>query len=442
MTKNFAPAWVKDAVFYQIFPDRFCRSPKYKAWGNFVDWKSRPTRENMFGGNLQGIEDKLKYIADLGVNTLYLCPIFKSNSNHRYHTVDYFQIDPVLGTLQDFDRLVRKVHKLGMRIILDGVFNHSSRGFFQFNSLLELGKNSPYVDWFHVKKWPLNAYSRKANYECWWNFPALPKFNTDNPEVRQFLFSVGEFWMKRGIDGWRLDVPNEIDDDSFWREFRRRVKAINPDAYIVGEIWDEPSRWLMGDQFDGVMNYTFRKAVMAYLFEKSPISTGEFCSRLKGAFPQFRYSAQGQLPAGDVPMNLLGSHDTIRLQSLDCADEARIRLALTLMFFMPGAPCVYYGDELGLKGGKDPDNRRTIPWDDLDKLKSHWTQSCIRELIRLREENPALRYGSLSIEQDEEGFSIIRALDKNAVKLRVCWDPQGENPPVFAISGNNPSRVR
>lgn len=432
----FAPAWVKDAVFYQIFPDRFCKSPKYKAWGNFVDWNSKPTRENMFGGNLQGIEDKLKYIADLGVNAIYLCPIFKSNSNHRYHTVDYFEIDPVLGTLQDFDRLIRKAHKLGLRVILDGVFNHSSRGFFQFNSLLELGKNSPYVDWFHVKGWPLKAYSKKANYECWWNFPALPKFNTNNPEVREFLFSVGEFWMKRGIDGWRLDVPNEINDDSFWQEFRRRVKAINPEAYIVGEIWDEPSRWLQGDQFDGVMNYVFRKAVMAYLFDENPISTEEFCSRLRGAFPEFRYSSLGQLPAGDVPMNLLGSHDTSRLRNQPCSDEARVRLALALMFFMPGAPCIYYGDELGLAGGKDPDNRRTIPWEKLSELKKYPVFDFLKDLIALRKSEKALRHGALQVVNSEKGFKILRIYAENGKKTSLELDVYQEDAsytPCFAI---------
>lgn len=437
--ESFAPSWVKDAVFYQIFPDRFCRSPKYRAWGNFVDWNSKPTRENMFGGNLRGIEDKLNYIAGLGVNALYFCPIFKSNSNHRYHTVDYFEIDPVLGTLQDFDRLVRKAHKLGLKVILDGVFNHSSRGFFQFNSLLELGKNSPYVDWFHVKKWPLKAYSKKANYECWWNFPALPKFNTDNPEVREYLMSVGEFWMKRGIDGWRLDVPNEINDDSFWREFRRRVKAINPEAYIVGEIWDEPSRWLMGDQFDGVMNYMFRKAVLAYLFDEKPISTDEFCRRLVDAFPNFRWDGRdsGEIPAGDVPMNLLGSHDTVRLRSLPCSDEARVRLAFALLFFLPGAPCVYYGEELGLLGGKDPDNRRTIPWDQLKTLKNQGVYGWVCQLITLRKQNSALRHGSFKLERTENGFFIERIHGKNSLKLDVCWNPEDNVAPVFAIFAPN-----
>ena len=395
----YAPAWVKDAIFYQIFPDRFCRSERYHAVGKFVEWGSKSTRENMFGGNLAGIEDKLEYIAGLGVNAIYLCPIFKSNSNHRYHTVDYFEIDPVLGTLEDFDRLVKKAHKLKIRVILDGVFNHCSRGFFQFNSLMELGPNSPYVDWFHVKGWPLNAYSGKPNYECWWNFPALPKFNTDCPDVREYLFSVGEYWMKRGIDGWRLDVPNEIDDDSFWQEFRRRVKAVNSDAYIVGEIWDDPLRWLKGDQFDGVMNYVFRKAVMQFLFDENPIDAAEFCERVRGAFVEGR---------GDIPMNLLGSHDTTRLGSQPRTSIERIKLAYALLFFMPGAPCIYYGEELSMKGGKDPDNRRSVPWEKLGEMQKKPLYEFIRQMVDMRKKNPVLRDGSLDIRCEDNRLVVER----------------------------------
>ncbi|MBQ7080520.1 MAG: glycoside hydrolase family 13 protein [Fibrobacter sp.] len=411
------PNWVKDAVFYQIFPDRFCRSAKYKAVGKFVDWDTLPTRENMFGGNLAGICEKLEYIASLGVNAIYLCPIFKSNSNHRYHTVDYFEIDPVLGTLKDFDKLVKKAHKLGLRVILDGVFNHCSRGFFQFNSLMELGKNSPYVDWFHVHGWPLHAYSGKPNYDCWWGYPALPKFNTDNPDVREYLFSVGEYWMKRGIDGWRLDVPNEIDDDSFWQEFRRRIKAINPDAYIVGEIWDEPSRWLQGDQFDGVMNYPLRKAVLAYLFDEKPIDLAEFAKRLREAFPEGRFG---------VPMNLLGSHDTIRLASLPCSNLQRVKLALTLLFFLPGAPCIYYGDEIGMLGGKDPDNRRAFPWDKLLEGQSKPIYNYIRELIELRNNSPVLRDGTLEISYNVGRLELVRTLGKK--KMTLCITNASPDP--------------
>ena len=415
------PSWTKDAIFYQIFPDRFCRSERYKAIGKFVPWDSLPTRENMFGGNLAGIIDKLEYIASLGVNAIYLCPIFKSNSNHRYHTVDYFEIDPVLGTLKDFDNLVKKAHKLGLRVILDGVFNHCSRGFFQFNSLMELGKNSPYVDWFHVHGWPLHAYSGKPNYDCWWGFPALPKFNTDNPDVREYLFSVGEYWMKRGIDGWRLDVPNEIDDDSFWQEFRRRIKAINPEAYIVGEIWDEPSRWLKGDQFDGVMNYPLRRAVLAYLFDEKPINLAEFAKRLRDAFPAGRFG---------VPMNLLGSHDTIRLATLPCSNLQRVKLALAILFFLPGAPCVYYGDEIGMEGGKDPDNRRTFPWGMLSDGRRSPIFRFLNELITLRNEEHVLRDGKLEIAYSAGSLNIVRSLGRKKMTLAIS---AAKPDPLFEI---------
>lgn len=386
-----------------------------------MDWDTLPTRENMFGGNLAGICEKLEYIASLGVNSIYLCPIFKSNSNHRYHTVDYFEIDPVLGTLKDFDKLVKKAHKLGLRVILDGVFNHCSRGFFQFNSLMELGKNSPYVDWFHVHGWPLHAYSGKPNYDCWWGYPALPKFNTDNPDVRDYLFSVGEYWMKRGIDGWRLDVPNEIDDDSFWQEFRRRIKAINPEAYIVGEIWDEPSRWLQGDQFDGVMNYPLRKAVLAYLFDEKPIALAEFAKRLREAFPAGRFG---------VPMNLLGSHDTIRLSSLPCSNLQRVKLALALLFFLPGAPCIYYGDEIGMEGGKDPDNRRSFPWDKFAEMQKAPVFEYLKGLIALRNKERVLREGSLEIAYRAGRLEIIRTLGKKKMTLVVST---AKTDPLFEI---------
>lgn len=429
--KHSAPAWVKDAIFYQIFPDRFYRSPKFKAVGKFVEWGSAPTRENMFGGNLAGITDKLSYIKGLGANAIYLCPIFKSNSNHRYHTVDYFEIDPVLGTMEDFDRLVAKAHELGLRIILDGVFNHCSRGFFQFNSLMELGENSPYVDWFHVHSWPIHAYSGKPNYECWWNYPALPKFNTDCKDVRDYLFSVAEFWTRRGIDGWRLDVPNEIDDDSFWQEFRKRVKKINRDAYIVGEIWDEPSRWLQGDQFDGVMNYPFRKAVMAYLFnrdsgapQKNEIGIQEFHRLLEKAFPRNRFGVQ---------MNLLGSHDTTRIASEPMSSIDRMKLAYALLFFLPGAPCIYYGDEIGMEGGRDPDCRRTFLWSRLQEGKKHPIYVHIKRLAALRKAEAALREGSLEIGLQKGVLSIVRKLNGTSLTLDI-FDGKADTKNGFVIT--------
>ena len=432
-----APAWVKDALFYQIFPDRFRRSPDHKAPGSFRTWGEPPDGESFWGGNLLGIQEGLDHIQELGCNALYLCPVFQSTANHRYHTQDYFHIDPVLGTEAHFDSLVAEVHRRGMRLILDGVFNHCSRGFYAFNSLFENGPRSPYVDWFHVNGWPLNAYASRAkpNYQCWWNIPALPKFNTSHPEVREYLWSVGEYWMNRGIDGWRLDVPNEIDDDSFWQEFRRRVKAINPEAYIVGEIWEDPSRWLQGDQFDGVMNYPARRAVLEAFFPEElsrpeNLSTGEpaavleghgkkeghaaraLCAQLHAAFPEERFG---------VPFNLLGSHDNIRLSTLGRLRPDAQLMAWAVLCFMPGALCVYAGDEIGLEGGKDPDNRRCFPWERLEAAKKGEPWRTLTELLRLRREFLALRRGSFFCRPEGEGLVLIREWCGERWELRLAW---------------------
>ncbi len=232
--------WVRDAVFYQIFPDRFARSEQILKPNNLSDWHETPSTNRYYGGDLLGVYERLDYLSDLGINAIYLNPIFQSASNHRYHTHDYFQVDPMLGGNEVFRKLVGEAHRRGIRIILDGVFNHASRGMFQFNDLLENGPDSPWVDWFIVDNWPLAPYNSDlpANYTSWWNNRALPKFNTDNPQVREYLMQIAEHWIREfEIDGWRLDVPEEVQTEGFWEEFRARVKAIRPDAYLVGEIW-------------------------------------------------------------------------------------------------------------------------------------------------------------------------------------------------------------
>jgi cyclomaltodextrinase len=230
MNEFSTPSWVKNALFYQIFPDRFASSSKVIKPGNLEPWEAPPTRQGFKGGDLLGVLEHLDYLEDLGITALYFNPVFQSASNHRYHTHDYYQVDPLLGGNEALRQLLDAAHSHGIRIVLDGVFNHASRGFFQFNHILEVGEKSPYINWFDIKGFPLNAYNGKPNYRCWANLADLPEFNTANPQVREFIFGVARYWLEQGIDGWRLDVPFCIDDDSFWKEFRQVVKSTNPEA--------------------------------------------------------------------------------------------------------------------------------------------------------------------------------------------------------------------
>ena len=243
------PDWLQDALFYQIFPDRFANGDADNDPPNVQPWGALPTLSGFQGGDLRGIKQRLDYLLDLGINAIYLNPIFLSPANHRYNTSDYYTIDPRLGNLQDFHALINAAHARGIRVVLDGVFNHCSRGFFAFTDLLENGSESAYLNWFHVKKFPLNAYQpgKARQYSTWWGYKSMPKFNTDNPAVRRYILDVARYWIEQGADGWRLDVPNEIDDDAFWAEFRQVVKSANPEACLIGEIWTaDPAGWVKG----------------------------------------------------------------------------------------------------------------------------------------------------------------------------------------------------
>ena len=242
------PDWAADAVFYQIYPDRFARSARVPKVPRLEAWDSPPTHHGYKGGDLFGVVEHLDWLEELGVTALYLNPIFQSASNHRYHAYDYFRVDPMLGGNEAFDALIAAARGRGIRVVLDGVFNHTGRGFFPFHDVLENGANSPYFDWFIVHGTPVNAYdlSWPPNYEAWWRLHALPKLNTANPVVREYLMGVGEHWIRRGADGWRLDVPEEITTPGFWEEFRARIRAINPEAYLVGEIWHPAPDWTAG----------------------------------------------------------------------------------------------------------------------------------------------------------------------------------------------------
>ncbi len=412
------PAWVRDAVFYQVFPDRFAASDRVHKPGPLEPWDLPPTSHGFKGGDLLGIAEHLDYLTDLGITALYLTPIFASASNHRYHTYDYLAVDPLLGGDHALRELLDAAHARDVRVVLDGVFNHTGRGFWPFHHVLETGAASPYRHWFHFDHAsldagrPVVAYPHPEapvadrSYRAWWGLPALPKLNTDNPEVRAYLFGVAEHWLRFGIDGWRLDVPAEIDDEAFWQEFRARCRVVRSDAYLVGEIWQSAPDWLRGDRFDALMNYPLAAAINGFVggdrlagdilaehHELSqsvrPLDGDGFANRV------IELDRNYDPDVVAVQLNLLGSHDTPRLRTVLGGDPQAVRLATLLQMTLPGAPSVYYGDEIGLSGGNDPASRGAFPWD-----TGRWEpglRDSVRSLIALRRSEPALRAGPVVV---------------------------------------------
>ena len=380
------PDWIHEAIFYQIFPDRFYNGDPENDPANVQPWGSIPTSWGFQGGDLRGILLKFDYLLDLGINAIYLNPIFLASSTHRYNTSDYYQIDPKLGSLEDFHALLDHAHRKQVRIILDGVFNHCGRGFFAFNDILENQDKSGYVDWYTIKHFPVNAYSMgdAIDYLGWWGMKSLPKFNTNNPKVRQYLLGVARYWIEQGADGWRLDVPNEINDDSFWEEFRHVVKTANPEAYLLGEIWSADPRWVGERHFDGLMDYPVMEA-LAGLLATNSMNITQFAKKVEGLLST--YPAEN-VTAMYVPV---GSHDTERILTRMGNRVDKTKLAFQFQFAYPGAPAIYYGDEIGLTGGKDPGCRGAFLWDE-----NQWNKEIyefVRTLVRLRKKNSALRRG-------------------------------------------------
>ena len=399
------PYWLQDSVFYQIFPDRFSNGDPTINPTNIQKWGSPPTNWDFQGGDLRGIIQRFDYLLDLGINAIYLNPIFLSPANHRYHISDYYKIDPRLGNMLDFHALIDLAHQNHVRIVLDGVFNHCSRGFFAFNDLLENNQHSDYKDWFHVHRFPLDAYSpgEALHYDAWWNVKAIPKFNTNNPKVREFIFNVARYWIERGIDGWRLDVPNEINDDTFWAEFRHVVKSANRDACLIGEIWTADPRWANDTHFDGLMHYPIRDALLACLNGKDSV-TG-FAGAVESLFKVY--------PRENIYSMYvtLGTHDTERVLTTLGRNLDKLKLAFQFIFAYPGAPAIYYGDEIGLEGGKDPDSRRAFPWDPTEwQADLHpWVQN----LIAVRKHRASLRrgeYNRVALDASQGLYAFARTL--------------------------------
>jgi neopullulanase len=421
------PDWVKSAVFYQIFPDRFCpgATDHHPRGVTLKPWGTPAVEQGYQGGDLYGVIEKLEYLQSLGITALYLNPIFSSASNHRYHTFDYFQVDPLLGGNDALMLLIKEAHSRNMKVVLDGVFNHASRGFWAFHHILENGSDSPYLDWFHIEDFPLNPYpkgeSETLNYQAWWDLPALPKFNTDNTGVRDYLFSVAEYWISLGIDGWRLDVPGDIDDDSFWQEFRRRVKALNPEAYICGEIWTKADRWLQGDQFDAVMNYPMGTSALSFFGAKTmktdykqnhldltPSDATVFCERVNEVFQW--YDAEINL----AQLNLLDSHDMPRAKWLVNENTMAVKQSLAFLLMSVGAPCIYYGTEIGMTGGNDPHCREAFPWSKPDTWDLSITE-VIQRFTTIRKNYPVFTHGSMTIDALNKDVALVKRALKDSV---------------------------
>ncbi|MER2079197.1 glycoside hydrolase family 13 protein [Psychrobacillus psychrotolerans] len=414
-----APQWVKDTVWYQIFPERFGNgnpsiNPKNtKAWGS-----EPPAVNNFFGGDFAGVTAHLDHLTDIGVNGIYFTPVFEAASNHKYDTIDYMEIDPQFGDADALKELITQCHSRGIKVMLDAVFNHSGYYFPPFQDVLKNGESSLYKDWFHIHSFPVLG-GEKPNYGAFGFVDSMPKLNTANPEVKKYLLEVGTYWINEfDIDGWRLDVANEV-DQPFWREFRKTVKEAKPDVYILGEIWHDSMPWLRGDQFDAVMNYPFKTNVLN-LLAKNSINSKQFAENMSKVYYSYPKTVF------DFTFNLVGSHDTARILT-ECNDNINItKQVFTILLTFMGTPCIYYGDEIGLTGGQDPGCRECMDWDENNhqlELKNH-----IQTLIALRTKEKLLaNEGSITFVHPTEANGIFGYKKHNATKtIIVLLNPSSD----------------
>lgn len=376
--------WLQESIIYQIFPDRFCNGDNSKNIEGTLSWgKGKVNTKSMYGGDLRGVIEKLSYLKELGVNLIYLTPVFKSTTNHKYNTKDYFDIDPQFGTINEARELVEKAHNNGIKIIFDAVFNHSGSDFFAFKDLIKNQQQSKYKEWYFIDSWPVSQ--AKDKYYTFANgCENMPKLNTNNEEVKEYLLSVGEYWIKEiGIDGWRLDVCDEVGHE-FWRAFRKRIKKANKNTIIIGEIMHEANSFLKGDQLDGIMNYPFKNAIIDF-FGKNIINAREFLDIMAENRVLYMDSIIRQM------WNLIGSHDTKRIYNECEGNINKIKLAIAYQFLYIGVPYIYYGDEIGLDGEDDPDNRKCMIWDEENQNKD--LLNFYKMMIKLRKANKELIYG-------------------------------------------------
>ena len=402
------PDWLRHAVVYNIFPDSFASGKRYlSGQSSQMKWERGLTLNTRLGGTIRGIFENLDYICDLGFNCLYLNPIFTAGEYHRYDLLDYFHVCPNLGSDAEFRQLVDAAHEKGMKVLVDGVFNHCSWQFFAFDDVVKNGEQSQYRDWFYDLTFPVvrpDNPTEIPNYACFAYERKMPKLNSSNPEVREYFQKVCAYWITEfHVDGWRLDVANEVDRE-FWRGFRRAALQAKPDAVMIGEIWENSESWLRGDTFDSTMNYDFRKHCRDF-FGTGELTAEQFHSRIIQML--YRYPTgitQGQL-------NLLDSHDVSRFLTECGGDVRRLHLAEVFLFTAPGVPCLFYGDELGISGREELEFRRPMAWN----APPHDHRSLIRQLTALRKEE-AIVSGTYELRKlGESGLYVYARRSENTV---------------------------
>ena len=402
-----SPQWVKDTIWYQIFPERFANGDTSNDPEGTLPWGSKaPDREDFFGGDLQGVIDNLDYLVDLGINGIYFCPIFKAHSNHKYDTIDYYEIDPDFGDKETFKTLVEEAHKRGIKIMLDAVFNHMGYHSPQWQDVIKNEEKSEYADWFHIHSYPVefgtNGNEEGAttvSYDTFAFTPRMPKLNTANPDVQKYLLDIATYWIKEfDIDAWRLDVANEV-DHNFWKLFYKETVALKDDFYILGEIWHSSQSWLQGDEFHAVMNYAFTETIENF-FVYEGISADKMISGLNEQLMLYRQQTN------EVMFNMLDSHDTARLLTIAKEDKEVAKMTLAFTFLQHGQPCVYYGTEVGMTGENDPDCRKCMVWD--KEEQDFVFYEFMKELIALRKDNQeTLTKGSLEFILSDNDRQVV-----------------------------------
>ena len=426
------PAWVGDTVWYQIMPDRFCRGDLNAKRFPLRKWEDPKNIHfwDFYGGDLKGITEKLPYLQELGITGIYMTPIFLSSSNHKYNTFSYDVIDPDFGTEEDLIALVDKAHTLGIRVMLDAVFNHSGTEFPQWQDVVEKGPESPYWDWFFVQQWPLPKLIKgsKDKFHSFAFTGMMPKLNTNNPEVTAYCLERCRRWVENwNIDGIRFDVGNEV-SHAFLQALNAGLKAIKPDIFLLGEIWHDSLPWLQGNEYDSTMNYPLLECLHNFHLDKQDARELEFAlNRVYSMYPE-------QL--NQVLFNFLDTHDTMRVLNRCGGDKDAFFQQLTLLMTLPGSACIYYGTEIVLEGGDDPDCRRPMPWHRIEQGEFDQEIRQVSELIRLRKAYPQLRRGHILWRHFSEVPRLVcygRRIDEDYV---IAVYLNADSRPVSVLSEN------